>query len=162
MMSCDALCLIILEDNEERREAMLGRLRDRLPQYEVIFAATAIECIDWLHRRWESVLAISLDHDLDLICGPAGTWLEPGTGRQVADFLAERSPVCPVVIHSTNVSAVEGMQEVLEAGGWPVERIAPYGDVEWISEVWFPGLRSVMTDWTRRSPAVPTTNQIAP
>ncbi|MDZ4684270.1 MAG: cyclic-phosphate processing receiver domain-containing protein [Planctomycetaceae bacterium] len=149
MMESTRLCLVILEDNADRRIAMSERLNDRLPQYDVCYFATAAECIDFLHRRLSQVLAIALDHDLDPIPAGTGRLLDAGTGREVADFLASQAPVCPVIVHTTNLPAGEGMVEVLKDAGWPVERVIPYGDLEWISQLWFPTLRSAMSAWTR-------------
>lgn len=157
MIESDRLCIVILEDNAERREAMQARLRDRLPQYDVAFFATAAECIDFLQRRLPSVLAVSLDHDLDLIATGTGQWLDPGTGRDVADFLATQTPVCPVVVQTTNRPAGDGMVRVLTEGGWPVERVIPYEDLEWISQLWFPTLRTAMSEWTKSAPGSAST-----
>ncbi len=40
--------IVILEDNDERRQEMLARLRDRLPPFPVKFCVTAQEMIAYL------------------------------------------------------------------------------------------------------------------
>lgn len=147
----DAVVLgfVILEDNDERRAAMRERLMDRFPQYSVSFFSTAAECVDHLQRHLPGVLAVSLDHDLELIPIGNGRTLEPGTGREVADFLAAQAPSCPILVHSTNAPASVAMIQELEDSGWPVYQVSPYGDLEWISERWFPTLREAMSSWTR-------------
>lgn len=148
--TAEKLAIVILEDNQDRRDAMAERFSDRLPQYDVVFAATSAECIDWLHRKWSTLLAISLDHDLEPIAREHQRWIDAGTGRDVAEFLAEQTPVCPVVIHSTNVPASAEMQQQLEQTGWSVSRIIPYGDLEWVSQDWFPAIRQAMDAWVRQ------------
>lgn len=129
--------ILILEDDARRRAAMVDMLADRFPQYDVEFFVAACEMLDHLNGAdWERVIAIGLDHDLELLAASEGEPIDPGTGRDVADFLAEREAVCPVVIHTTNAPAAVGMQSVLEDAGWDVHRVVPYGDLEWISEVW--------------------------
>ena len=157
MIESPRLCIVILEDDADRQAAMQERLQDRLPQYETCFFATAAGCIDFLHRRLDSALAIVLDHDLDLIPGGSGRLLDTGTGRDVADYLSTQKPSCPVLIHTTNAMAGDGMWQVLHDAGWMVERVVPYGDLEWISEGWFPALRSLMFAWTRHTPRRTTT-----
>jgi len=158
----DSLAIIILEDNQDRRDAMAERLADRLPQYDVIFAATSAECIDWLHRKGASLVAISLDHDLEPIPRESQRWMEPGSGLDVAEFLAEQQPMCPVLIHSTNLSAAQQMSALLTPADWPVKCVVPYGDTEWVSEVWFPALRQGMDQWVRQRSAQTHNPEIVP
>jgi CheY-like chemotaxis protein len=148
-MTDEGLNIVILEDNAERQALMQERLQDRLPQYRPHFFATAAECIGFLQRRLPDTVAIALDHDLDMIPIGSQRMLDAGTGRDVADYLATQTPICPVVVHTTNLPAADGMSAVLQESGWQVERVAPYGDLEWISELWFPSLREAMSVWTR-------------
>jgi hypothetical protein len=136
--------LVILEDDERRREAMAERWGERHPGHPIVCFATAAEAIRHLTLHLDDVLALSLDHDLEMIEGANGVRFDPGSGREVADFLAPRSPKCPVVVHSTNAAAAVGMCEELRDGGWIVDRVVPYGDLAWIDEVWFPALRAAI------------------
>lgn len=139
-----ALETVILEDNEDRRRAMLAGLRDRFAQYPVRFFATAAEMMWYLRRHIDDVLVIGLDHDLDMVPVTKSALLDPGTGRDVADYLATQPPTCPVVIHSTNVAAVIGIEQLLRDAGWQTTRVVPYGDLEWIDEVWLRALRDAI------------------
>ncbi|MBI1904351.1 MAG: hypothetical protein HYS13_24920 [Planctomycetia bacterium] len=145
--------IVILEDNEDRRAAMLDCIRDRFPQYPVALFATAAETIRFLALHLAETLVVDLDHDLELVPGAAGRLFDPGTGRDVADYLAAQPPCCPVVIHTTNGTAAIGMEQVLADAGWKTFRIAPYGDLDWIGELWLPTMRSAIV--STAAPAAP-------
>lgn len=134
--------LPVLEDDEGRRTAMREAWNDA--ELPLTFFATAAEMIRFLTVEWDRVAAVSLDHDLEMIEGAPGARFDPGSGRDVADFLAGRSPAFRVVVASTNVPASVGMVAVLEESGWSVERITPYGDLEWVDEVWLPAMKSAV------------------
>ena len=144
--------IVILEDNEERRALMRTWLQDRFYQFDVRFFDTARDTIEFLDVHLEDTILICLDHDLEMQPGQNGTWIDPGTGRDVADYLATKSPHCPVVIHSTNSDAVLGMKMALQDAGWKTKRVVPFDDLEWISSCWFPTIRRVIVDAAR--PAV--------
>jgi hypothetical protein len=91
----------------------------------------------------ETIL-IALDHDLEFLEGDGHVMIDPGTGREVADFLATQPPVCPVIIHTTNTPAGEGMEMSLNEAGWKTNRLIPYGDMEWIPESWFPTIKAFL------------------
>ena len=99
--------IVVLEDNHERQAEMGRCLRDRFHQYEIVFFDGAKEMIAYLEKSLPDVIAISLDHDLELTLQD-GKLLDRGTGREVADFLARRKPSCPVIIHTTNSAAGDG------------------------------------------------------
>jgi hypothetical protein len=137
--------IIVLEDNEERRAAMLDCLRDRFPQYKPKFFISATEMLGFLKRvEHTELLLIALDHDLDMLPGDDGGLVDPGTGRDVADYLATQTPVCPIVIHTTNESAGIAMQALLEDAGWSVTRVMPYGGTAWIGQTWFRAVRDAI------------------
>jgi len=139
------LKVAILEDNAERQAAMQAWLSDRLYMYEHFFFDEAAPMNAWLKANLSETLLISLDHDLDLKPGGDGRWLDPGTGRDVADHLATNDPACPLIIHSTNRQAVIGMEQVLLERGWQVETVAPYGDLVWVAEAWWPMVKRLLT-----------------
>ena len=136
--------IVILEDDARRRGAMRTALEERLPQYPPRFFTTAPEAARYLQDHLDRALLIVLDHDLDPIPVHPRRSLDPGTGRDVADFLAARKPVCPVVIHSTNRPAVVGMQTELAEAGWDVRVVVPYGDLEWIDVEWRQAVRDAV------------------
>jgi hypothetical protein len=111
--------------------------------YPCRFFMTSGSMIAWLREHADQAVAISLDHDLEPD-ESAAEWIDPGTGREVADYLATLRPRCPVIIHSTNIIAARGMEAELETAGWPVERITPYSDLTWIGEAWLPALRQAI------------------
>jgi hypothetical protein len=142
--------IVILEDNEDRTAAMRRCLRDHFPQLEAKFFAEPARMIDYLQIHLSETVAISLDHDLELIPGADGKLIDPGTGRDVADFLASQAPACPVVIHTTNSAAGTGMELVLQEAHWKTRRVVPYGDLEWIPKQWFHTIRRAVVVPTAR------------
>src|SRR3970282_244640 len=112
-----SLKIAILEDNADRRAAMCARLAARFPQFEICWFAAAQQMLGWLPENLSQTLAISLDHDLEGDGAPGREPSDPGTGRQIADYLAAQTPQCHVVIHSTNVPAAIGMEYELQEAG---------------------------------------------
>ncbi len=133
--------ILVLEDNCDRRAAMAECLADRFYTYAPVFFHEPQPMRCYLRDHLEEAICISLDHDMDLIEDAAGYLSDPGTGREVADYLATRSPQCPVVVHTTNTAAAEGMEAVLVAAGWIVYRVSPWGDLEWVRAAWFRTVR---------------------
>jgi hypothetical protein len=146
-----AMKIAILEDNDERQAVMRDCLKDRFHQYEPHFFDSTAEMIAFLDRCLDSTILIALDHDLELRPGPDGKLIDPGTGRQVADYLARRPAVCPVVIHSTNSAAAVGMEMVLREAGWTTYRVLPFDDLEWIPAHWFPTVRRAIVASARQA-----------
>ncbi len=136
--------IVILEDDSRRPAAMRAALADRLPQSPPRFFTTAPEAARYLHDHLDRALLIVLDHDLDPIPIHARRSLNAGTGRDVADFLAAREPVCPVVIYTTNRPAAVGMKAELTDAGWDVRVVVPYGDLEWIGDEWLRAVRNAV------------------
>lgn len=142
------LKIAILEDNLDRQAAMKAWLSDRLYMYEHFFFDEAAPMNAWLQSNLAETLFISLDHDLELKPSGDGRWIDPGTGREVADYLALQNPACPLIIHSTNSVAVDGMMEALTQSGWSVQRVTPYGDLAWVNEAWWPAVREGLRNWS--------------
>ncbi|MCC2668905.1 MAG: hypothetical protein K0Q72_1376 [Armatimonadetes bacterium] len=128
---------MLLEDERSRLELML-RPDGTLLGFPVVLHDNAPDLLAWLQQHLNDAVLIALDHDL----GPSrlrdGIRFEPGIGRDVVEFLAERGPVCPVVIHSSNSPAALGMQFRLEAAGWSVTRVIPFDGMQWIERDWLP------------------------
>lgn len=151
--------IAILEDNAERREAMTQRLAERLFTYEQVYFTTSAAMNNWLEQHLHEVIAISLDHDLDIITDDQGQRVDAGTGRDVADYLCTAEPVCPIVIHSTNVAAAMGMEAALLATGWQVDRITPYEDLLWVTELWLPTFRNAIVRYEPETAGQGSSNQ---
>jgi hypothetical protein len=77
--------------------------------------------------------------------------IDPGSGCHVAEFLATRTPVCPVVIHTTNSNAAVSMEETLRGAGWKTRRVVPFDDMNWIKTDWFFAVRRALVGPIRRS-----------
>jgi len=137
------MTIAILEDNEDRIRVMSDCLADKFPFFQRRFFRSAPEASAWLERNLTTVICLALDHDLEPVPGSAPEY-DPGTGRDVADFLAQRQPQCPVIVHSTNVPAAMGMELVLTDAGWSITRVTPYNDVEWIAASWLPAVREAI------------------
>ena len=137
--------IVILEDNEDRQRVMrecLSRVDSEIVTY---FFITAADAISWLKSHLKETVLIGLDHDLELFEGEGHVMIDPGTGRDVANFLAEQNPVCPIVINTTNIPAGVGMETVLKEAGWKTKRLTPYGDMEWIPELWLPMVTNLLS-----------------
>lgn len=93
--------------------------------------------IGWLTDHLADLMLISLDHDLPM--NP-----DHGTGRQVAEDLAGLPPVCPVIVHTSNEFFAPGMMRVLADGGWPVERVYPHDDHNWVRAGWEEQIRALI------------------
>ena len=133
-----ASTIVILDDEIDRLEEMTHVLSERLPEYDLVTFKNAPDIITWLRDNLSSAAIISLDHDL---FPQSDEEPDPGTGRDVADFLATQSPVCHVIIHTTNSLAAPGMELVLNDQGWTNSRVMPFNDLEWVTMWW---IREVM------------------
>ncbi len=136
--------IVILEDNEDRRAAMRCCLADRFHQFETRFFDEAAEMIAFLDENLAETIVLSLDHDLELKPGGEGRWLDPGTGRDLANYLAAHEPTCPVIIHTSNGDAAIGMEMVLQDAGWQTQRVLPMDDTAWIPGPWFRSIRKAI------------------
>ncbi len=137
--------IAILEDNAQRTAAMRQVLAHDLSQYEHLFFDNAPDMIAWLQEHLDEVALISLDHDLGANRQRDGEAFDPGTGRDVADFLASHRSGCKLLIHSNNYPAVLGMRRVLEDRGLKCLCVTPYGGLEWIERVWAARVRKVLS-----------------
>lgn len=133
----------ILEDDPAREAAFRAILADMLPAYGVAVFDRADAMTGWLADHLHRVSLISLDHDLPL--PPRGS-PGPGCGRDVADYLAARPPVCPVIVHTSNNTAAPGMMRVLRHAGWSPARVYPSADAAaWVAVNWKPVVRQWLT-----------------
>jgi hypothetical protein len=136
--------IAILEDDADRIDEMKRRISTCLQECEVVVFDNAPDMIKWLRGHLEEVRLICLDHDLGPNRDRNGETFDPGTGRDVADYLACRAPVCPVLIHTTNSMAAPGMVLVLSDSGWAHSRVVPYNDLEWIRSSWIVDVKNLL------------------
>jgi len=148
--------IVILEDNCDRQGAMKSCLLDRFHQYDIVIFDNARTMCDFLETNLTSALLICLDHDLELPVQQNGKVTDPGSGRDVADWLALKPACCPIVIHTTNSAAGDGMEFLLRDAQWQVQRVHPYGDLEWIPAVWFRAVRDAIVSSAQPRSKVPS------
>lgn len=137
--------ILILEDNADRVAVMRADLHERFPQYPVEVFPSASDMIQRMSAAGlYDVILIALDHDLELLTSTSGALTDPGTGDDVAQWLATQPAVCPIIVHTTNTHAGDVMVDRLVGSGWIVRRIVPYDGERWISEQWFPTARRLI------------------
>lgn len=142
--------VFLLEDNPARLECIRRVLGEMLPDREVHIEDDCASAIAWLEENQSEVDLISLDHDLDSVPRDEQPGVDHGCGRPVADFLAGRSPTCPVVIHTSNAIAGDGMYYELRRAKWPVFRVYPHDHHEWVARDWADTIRELrMSSWLR-------------
>jgi hypothetical protein len=140
--------IAILEDDSDRTVEMRRCVCDLSPARDIIFFDNAPEMIAWLGDHLSELRLICLDHDLGPNRLRNDVVFDPGTGRDVADFLAKRMPQCFVLIHTTNTLAAPGMELALGDAGWSCSRIVPYNDLEWIESAWIPAVKNALDTTT--------------
>jgi hypothetical protein len=124
--------LLMLEDNAERVRRFTAALRSVNPALELRLWRNAWTMIREVEPLLPLARVISLGHELDPEDGDPS---DPGTGWDVAQFLAARPPACPVIIHTSNGPRADWMCGEFELGGWRYHRVAPLGD-DWIENDW--------------------------
>jgi len=124
--------ILILEDNDERIIAFRNAVAALGDGFELKVWHDAPAMISECEAFFPTAILISLDHDLNALPGDSA---DPGTGLDVASFLSDFLPVCPVVIHSSNTDRVYSMQNELRFSGWVVDRVGPIG-ADWIETSW--------------------------
>jgi hypothetical protein len=143
----------ILEDCPQRIVEMRACLSELLRGYEAVFFDNAGEMMTWLAAHLGQVVLISLDHDLPLRQARDGRTVDPGTGRQVADYLATQPAVCPVIIHSSNDHFAPGMLHALADNQWPCRRIYPFDEHSWVRTAWAAELRRLISKGWIQTPS---------
>jgi ADP-ribosylglycohydrolase len=149
--------ILILEDNEERiagfrrAVAMLGA------EYELNIWRDAFSMISECGAHFPSAALISLDHDLNPLPHAVS---DPGTGLDVARFLGDFVPVCPVLIHSSNTDRAYSMHNELRFAGWDADRVGPLG-ADWIETSWLTSARKVLSNFSNTWPTQLTADHVA-
>src|SRR4051812_14059122 len=104
------MLIAILDDDLRRMDAFQREIRSHFPEAEIVSFDNAPAMIAWLPGGLASARLVSLDHDLGASRETAdGGRFEPGTGREVANAIAKLTASCPVVVHSSNGPAAQGM-----------------------------------------------------
>src|SRR5881392_3112495 len=102
-----------------KRVLILDENADRRAEFQRVARTMGLEVKAWddahaMQHECEHYLAdaalISLEHDLDRGCG-----------LDVAKFLAERAPVCPVIVHTMNTDRSFSMCNELRFANWMVD-----------------------------------------
>jgi ADP-ribosylglycohydrolase len=132
--------ILILEDNDERVASFQRAVGALGPEFELRIWKDAPSMIAECERFLATAALISLDHDLNPMPGAS---VDPGTGLDVARFLGDFMPACPIVIHSSNVERVYSMHNDLRFAGWMVDRIGPLGG-DWIESTWLRRVRELV------------------
>lgn len=144
--------ILILEDNDERIAAFQSAVASLGSDYELKIWRDAPAMIAECESFFPSTALISLDRDLNPL---PGATVDPGTGVDVARFLGDFMPVCPVLIHSSNTDRVYSMHNELRFAGWLVERVGPIGP-DWIETSWLRTAKRLLTEhgstWKTKMP----------
>ncbi len=124
---------LVLEDNPNRTEAFQRAAKSCSQSGNIRIWRIAAQMIQELPGLLAGAPLLSLDHDFykQQEGDP-----DPGCGRDVANYLARRKPLCPVIIHSTNTDAAWGMHNELVAAGWQVESVHHLDEADWIETRW--------------------------
>ena len=134
---------LILEDDLERMDAFQEVANMYSPPQELKVWRIASCMIEKLTVFLDHATVISLDHDLYRYWDGDP---EPGTGRDVANYLATLAPVCPIIIHSANTNAAWGMYNELTHAKWRVKLIHHSDEPQWIQKRWVSLVRELTTD----------------
>ena len=120
--------ILVLEDNDDRIAAFQKTVEALGDGFEVKVWRDALSMIADCEAFFPTAALISLDHDLNQMPGATA---DPGTGLDVAKYLAGFPPACPVLIHSSNTDRAWSMHNELRFAEWIVDRIGPLGR-DWI------------------------------
>lgn len=130
----------VLEDNDERIAGFCKALETLGAGLRLHIERDAPSMIEKPIAFFANASLFSLDHDLNATPETKG---DPGTGLDVARFLAKIPPICPVIIHSTNAQGAWSMHNEFRFGGWQVERVGPIGN-DWIEKLWLPRVKALL------------------
>ena len=132
--------ILILEDDAERIAGFHHVAAQISPLPTVKIWHDAQTMIDEIKTFLPQAMLVSLDHDLN---PQPGTERDPGTGLEVAEFIAKLPPICPIILHSSNYERVWSMHNELVHTGWQVERVGPIGS-DWIETTWLNKVRNIL------------------
>lgn len=145
--------ILMLEDNADRIAAFERVVATFGPEYELKVWRDAHSMCAEVEDHFSTARLICLDHDLN---PQPGVTTDPGTSLDVARFLGDFLPVCPVLIHSSNTQRVWSMHNELRFAGWVVDQVGPLG-VDWIETSWLGRVPELVAQypntWVARLPA---------
>lgn len=128
--------IVILDNSLRRIELMRRKLDELFPERSAIFFDNAPEAIAWLEENLEECDLISTDYNLGPSWTRKGERFDPGTGRDLVDYLATKPPQCPIIFHSSRSEADVGMEIGLLESTWIFERVVHSNDLRWIETSW--------------------------
>ena len=132
--------VLILDDKPER-QAEFERMGPTLGDgFEVLIWDDANRMRNECERFLPRAALISLEQDLNPKPGASG---DVGSGLDVAKFLAEKNPVCPVIVHTSNTDRAFSILNELRFADWRVDRVGPVGD-RWIEKYWTTKARELL------------------
>ena len=132
------MLVAILDDEPTRRAEMQSCMNRTVPAALPEFFDNAPDMIAWLARHIDDVALVSLAHDLGPNRLRDGMLFDPGSGRDVTDFLGEMDRRFPVVVHTQNGPAGRTMVAMLERYDWRCVRVEPDDDLGWVTGKWLP------------------------
>ena len=138
------MIILILEDNDDRIAAFRRAVTSLGSDFDLKVWRDAHSMCEECDAYFPHAALISLDHDLNPM---PGVTTDPGTGLEVAQFLGDFLPVCPVLIHSSNTDRVYSMQNELRFAGWLVDRVGPIG-TDWVETSWLRSVRGLLAEHT--------------
>jgi ADP-ribosylglycohydrolase len=135
--------ILILEDNPAR----VALLRHAISQLGSEFTVKVWNSVPSMRAECESYFSdtalITLDHDLN---PEPGATADPGTGVEIAQFLGDFMPVCPVIVHSQNTERVWSMFNELRFAGWIVQQAGGMG-TDWSEAAWLRCARDMIATY---------------
>ena len=135
--------ILLLEDNDERIAGYQKTVAGLGDGIDLKIWRDAHSMIAECGHYFPSAALICLDHDLNPL---PGTTTDPGTGLDVARFLGDFLPVCPVLVHSSNTDKVYSMLNELRFSHWVVDRVGPIG-TDWIETSWLRKAREMLAGY---------------
>jgi hypothetical protein len=133
--------LVMLEDDLDRIRRFRAIVATHHPDARLDVYRTAPAFIAAYSALTSMPCLVCLDHDV-FVDSPDEP--DPGDGRDVSTFLTTQPAICPVLIHSTNAPAADGMMFSMRDAGWTVDRIAPIGG-DWIEAYWYPAAYKIVS-----------------
>jgi FixJ family two-component response regulator len=133
--------ILILDDEETRIAQFRGAISKLGSNFDVHFWREAPKMVAECGPLLSNCCLISLDHDLNSADGGSQ---DPGTGMDVARFLAELRPACPIIIHTSNNDARWSMHNEFRFANMNAEIVGPIGE-NWIIESWLPRALTLLT-----------------
>jgi ADP-ribosylglycohydrolase len=131
--------ILILESRDDRIASFQKAVVELGSDFRLRIWRDARSMIADCAELFPNASLISLDYELNPQSDVAPG---SGTGLDVARFLGDFLPVCPVVIHSSNTDGARFILKELRSARWIVEQIAPVG-IDWIERKWLGRVRAL-------------------